>query len=109
MAAAPLTLFEPARFAAALVSGLADVFAAFVMSEAAAEVRTATGPLADFPAPRFAALAAGFLATEEAAGLAWATARAGSGEPLPEPGTLRFPAPVAFPPVVFAIALSPLL
>ncbi|CAN7661874.1 hypothetical protein LJR230_005006 [Trinickia sp. LjRoot230] len=102
VAAAPLTLFEPARFAAAPVSGLADAFAALV-TPAAAEARTAV-LLRDFPAAEAApALASDALRT------------AGCAEPLPEPGPLPLPVPavptVAFAPVVFAIAFlaSPML
>ncbi|WP_245982942.1 hypothetical protein [Trinickia fusca] len=90
VAAAPLTLFEPPRFAVALVSGLADAFAAFVISAAAAEARAAFS-LADF-------LPAG------AADLATATFRVGSREPLTELRGLLFPVSVTFSPVVLAIA-----
>jgi len=114
VAAAPPALFEPDRLAAAaLVSGLADVCAALFISAAAAEVRTAPG-LAAFFAARSAALAADVFPTEAeaAAALPATTLRAGSGLRGFEPRALPLLAAVApfaaaFPPVVFAIAISP--
>jgi hypothetical protein len=113
VAAAPPALVEPARLAAAaLVSGLADVFAAVGLVAAAAEVRTDAALAGVLPA-RCAALAADvFLATEASADRA-TTLRTGSAErgletwALPLLPTFALFA-AAFSPVVFAIAISPL-
>ncbi|MGN6652502.1 hypothetical protein, partial [Trinickia sp.] len=113
VAVAPPALFEPARLAAAaLVSGLADVFAALVISAAAAEVRTAP-ELADLLPARPAVLAADLFSAETTADSADTTLRAGPVARFSEPRVSPLPAFVARPAaarslVVFAIAISPL-
>jgi hypothetical protein len=109
VAAASLTLFEPARTGAALVFGLAVVDAAFVIPAAAAEVRTAV-TLADCFASRFATpSAAAFPTARRSEEATPTTSRAGSIGSALEPASFAPLRPTraafAFPPVVFAIAI----
>jgi hypothetical protein len=94
MAAASLTLFRLARFAATFDADLAAAFVTFTLAAVAGAARAAVAVEDFFPAGLATLTADSFLAEE--ADLASVTVLVGSREPLP----------VAFlPPVVFAIAI----